>query len=312
MLSRRLLRTKAIKALYMHLQSHNDNLIASEKSMLLSIDKAYDLYYQMLSLPVEVAHYAEQRQELAKKKQLPTHEDLNPNRKFVDNSVITLLNDSDTLNDYIASRKLGWKKHPELIRAIYNDMLEKDYYKKYMASEERSLREDQQFIEDFYVHQTADCALLDEVIEEMSILWIDDLPAILAMVTRTISNIRQSHTDIKAAPKFKNEDDLRFVKILFQKSLINFSDNVKYIEKFTNNWDMERVVFVDSIIMCAAMTELTTFPDIPIKVTLDEYIDLAKYYSTPGSSLFINGVLDKMVSALNQEEKIKKSGRGLM
>ena len=161
MLSRRLLRTKAIKALYAHLKSEADNMIATEKTLLASIDKAYDLYFQMLVLPVEIARYAEQRQELARRKKLPTHEDLHPNTKFVENEAIRRLADSDAVGDYVASRKLGWARNPELIRTLYNRLIETDYYKSYMASETRSLKEDEQLLERFFASELQECDALD-------------------------------------------------------------------------------------------------------------------------------------------------------
>lgn len=269
MLSRRLLRTKAIKALYAHLKSEADNMIATEKTLLASIDKAYDLYFQMLVLPVEIARYAEQRQELARRKKLPTHEDLHPNTKFVENEAIRRLADSDAVGDYVASRKLGWARNPELIRTLYNRLIETDYYKSYMASETRSLKEDEQLLERFFASELQECDALDEALDEQSILWNDDLGHVLTMVIRTLAAMRQSHKDVKVLPKFKNDDDLDFVRTLFEKTLINYSENLRYIEKFTRNWDVERIVFMDNLIMATALTELVSFPSIPVKVTLD-------------------------------------------
>lgn len=142
MLSRRQLRIKAIKALYAHLKSDSDNMIASEKNMMNSIDKTYDLYFQMMTLPVELAHYAQQRQELAKQKKLPTYEDLHPNTRFIDNAVIRMIADSDTVNDRMAARKLGWSKYPELIRTLYNQLAATDYFQAYMSASESSFKAD--------------------------------------------------------------------------------------------------------------------------------------------------------------------------
>lgn len=311
MLSRRLLRIKVIKALFAHLKSEADNMITSEKSLMTSVDKAYDLYFQILSLPVELARYAEQRIELAQQKKLPTHEDLHPNTKFVDNAVIRVLANSDALNDYLAARKLGWAKQPDLIRALYTQLIESEYFKNYMLTEERSFTEDKKFIEDFF-KEMGNCEALDNTLEEMSILWSDDLCYILLMILRTLSLLRPSHTEIKVQTKYKSDDDPVFVRTLFEKSLINYNQYQEYIDKFTNNWDLERIVFMDNLIIGTAMAELISFPDIPVKVTLDEYIEIAKAYSTPGSSTFINGVLDKIVESLTAEERIKKAGRGLL
>lgn len=312
MLSRRQLRIKAIKALYAHLKSESDNMIVSEKNMMAAIDKTYDLYFQMMELPVELARYAQQRQEIAKQKKLPTHEDLNPNTRFVDNAAIRKIADSDTINDRLAARKLGWGQSPELIRTLYNQLVATDYYQAYMAAPESSFKADVELLCTFFERELQECPLLDEVLEEQSILWSDDLGFVLTLVIRTLSNMRQSHQDVKMLPEFKSEEDVEFVKLLFEKTLINYNDRLSYIERFTRNWDVERIVFMDNLIMGTAITELITFPSIPVKVTLDEYIDIAKFYSTPGSSTFINGVLDKIVEALKEEGKLKKSGRGLI
>ncbi len=311
MLSRRLLRIKVIKALFAHIKSGADNMIASEKTLMLSVDKAYDLYFQILILPVELMRYAEQRQDLARQKKLPTFEDLNPNTKFVDNSVIRLIANSDSVNDRVASRKLGWSQYPELIRSLHTQLIESDYYKEYMQSEERSFDEDKKLVATFY-NSLQECEALDDVLEEMSILWSDDLPYIIMMADRTLSNLRSSHSEVRVASKFKSDEDPEFLKTLFEKTLINFTANQDYIEKFMANWDIERIVFMDNLIIGTAMAELVSFPAIPVKVTLDEYIEISKYYSTPGSSTFINGVLDKIVESLTNDGRIKKAGRGLI
>lgn len=312
MISRRLLRIKAMKALYAHLKSESDSLAASERSFVTSIDKTYDLYFHMLSLIVEIARYAENRQEMAKQKKLPTYEDLNPNRKFVENSVIALIADSDSVNDYVAAHKLSWAQYPELIKTLFAQLEQSDYYKRYMLSEERSFREDLALVRDFYTTELEDSEALEDVLDEQSILWNDDLGFALIMVERTLSNMRPTHQEVKVVQKFKSEDDLTFAKELFTKAAINFAENTTLIEKFMSNWDVERIAFMDNVILALAVTELTSFPSIPVKVTLDEYIEISKYYSTPGSSNFINGILDRVVAHLNAEGRIKKSGRGLL
>lgn len=312
MISRRLLRIKALKALYAHLKSESESLMASEKTLIASIDKTYDLYFQMLSLIVEVARYADERQQAAMQKKLPTYEDLNPNRKFVENAVVHLIAESDSVNDYLAAHKLSWARYPELIKALYLQLEQSEYYKKYMTSQERSFREDLALVTDFYTNELESSEMLEEVLDEQSILWNDDLGFALIMVTRTLSNMRQSHRDVKVLPKFKSEEDLEFAKELFEKAAVNYDSNLEVIEQFTRNWDIERIAFMDNIIMVTAMAELISFPSIPVKVTLDEYIEIAKYYSTASSSTFINGVLDKVVNTLTEEGRINKSGRGLI
>ena len=312
MISRRMLRIKVVKALYAHMKSDADSLMASEKMLVTSIDKTYDLYFLLMSLVVEMAQYAEQRQEAAKNKKLPTYKDLNPNRKFVDNAVIRLLAQSDSVNDYLASRKLSWAKYPELVKALYTQLEQSDYFKKYMTSQESSFREDLALITEFYTRELEESEILESALDEMSILWNDDLGFALIMVTRTLSNMRASHTDVKVLPKFKSIEDLDFARELFAKAAVNFDNYQEEIEKYTRNWDVERIAFMDNLIMATAVAELVTFPSIPVKVTLDEYIEIAKYYSTHGSSTFINGILDKIVASFTEEGKINKSGRGLI
>lgn len=311
MLSRRLLRVKVAKSLYAHLKSGSTNLMVSEKNLIASIDKAYDLYFQMMALIVDVARYAEHRIELAKQKKLPTYEDLNPNRRFVDNAVITMLANSESVGDVLATRKISWSHYPDTIKDVYNRMIESDYYKSYMGASISTFTDDKKFVEAFFNSLEDDEALAD-TLDEMSLLWNDDLSFALYMAIRTVSSLKQSHTDVKVLPKFKSEDDLEFACTLFRKSLVQYDENQDIVDRFTSNWDVERIAFMDNLIISIAIAELTNFDSIPVKVTLDEWIDIAKFYSSPTSSNFVNGVLDKIVAELTESGKIKKSGRGLL
>lgn len=312
MLSRRLLRIKVLKALYAHIKSESDNVSASEKNLMASVDKAYDLYVHLFGLVVEVARYAEERQEIARQKKLPTFEDLNPNRRFVENGVVAMIAGSRSVNDYAAARKLSWNDARELIKTLYNQLIEADYFKRYMSAEECSFKDDLKLVQDFYTNEIGQCELLDDVLEEQSVMWCDDLGFALMMLLRTLSNVRRSSTDVKLMDEFKNEDDPQFTRTLFRKTLENYDESLKIIGSFTENWDLERIAFMDNLIMAMAMTELRTFASIPVKVTLDEYIEISKYYSTAGSGQFINGVLDKVVEKFVAEGEICKSGTGLI
>ena len=285
---------------------------ASEKSLVLSIDKTYELYIQMLGLIVDVARYAEERQEIARQKKLPTYEDLNPNRKFVENVVVARIAESEAVRSFLSKHSLGWGRYPELIKNIYNVLIQSSFYAKYMQSQSRSFKEDLQLVTDFYVNCLEDNEALEEALEEQSIYWSDDLGYALMVVVRTLSNMRESHEELRLQPKFKSEEDLIFAKELFAKSALQYGQNELYLDRFTHNWDVERLAFMDKLIMSVAITEIVSFSSIPVKVSLDEYIELSKYYSSPTSSTFINGVLDKAVEALTEEGKVKKAGRGLL
>ena len=312
MLSRRLLRLKVVKGLYAHIKSESDNLQASEKSLVLSIDKTYELYIQLMGLIVDVARYAEERQEIARQKKLPTYEDLNPNRKFVENVVVARIAESEAVQSFLSKHSLGWSRYPELIKNIYNTLIQSPFYNKYMLSSNRSFKEDLQLVTDFYVNCLEDNEVLEDALEEQSIYWSDDLGYALMIVIRTLSNMRESHQELRLQPKFKSDEDLIFAKELFAKSALQFSQNQLYLDRFTHNWDVVRLAFMDKLIMSVAMTEIVSFSSIPVKVSLDEYIELSKYYSSPTSSTFINGVLDKVVESLTEEGKVNKSGRGLL
>jgi N utilization substance protein B len=313
MLSRRLLRIKVVKALYAILQTGEQDMKVARKNLRFSIDKAYDLYFQLLWLIVEVRRLAEQRIELGRKKHLPTTEERNPNMKFVENELILRIEESDAIVDYLKKKKLGWSLYPELIKELYSLLTESNYYKRYMNSTRGDLREDTELVSAFYSSpELEDNELLESVLEEQSILWNDDLGFALIMVTKTLEKVREGQCDIPVLAEFKSPDDPDFADKLFVEAADAFEDNLRYVERFTRNWDVERIAFMDNLIMATAITEITAFPEIPMKVTLDEYIEIAKYYSTPGSNLFINGVLDKVADILAEEGRIDRQSKGLV
>lgn len=312
MFSRRFLRIKVIKSLYAHFRSEGDSLIAAEKNLVSSVDKAYDLYLQMLELIVDVRRYAAERIEIARNKKLPTYEDLNPNMRFVENRAVTDIEESAALGNSVARRGLGWGDYPELIKRLYGRMTESEYYRTYMAAGTHDFAADRDMAIDFYIETVQDDEMLETVVEEQSIFWCDDIDFVLSMVVRTLEDFKPGQEDIPLERQYRSDDDLSFTKELLRKTMVNFGGYQEYIEKYTRNWDVERIAFLDNIIIACAMAELTGFESIPVKVTMDEYIEIAKYYSTPGSSVFINGVLDKIVEELRNEGKINKSGRGLL
>lgn len=287
-------------------------MAVSGKNLMHSIDKTYDLYLQMLSLVVDVKRYAEERIELGRNKKLPTFDDLHPNTLFVSNEPIIQIESDKALNDRLAKASLGWQRYPELIRHLYNKMSDSDYFKTYMALPTASFRDDVHLVQEFYIQTVQDDELLESVVEEQSILWGDDIDFVLGMVVRTLDNFRPNQASLPLSVTYKNDDDRQFAEDLFHMTVMEFSEFQAYIDRFTQNWDVERIAFIDNLIMAAAMAELTRFDFIPVKVTMDEYIEISKYYSTPGSSTFINGILDKVTVSLTEEGRIDKKGRGLL
>jgi len=264
-------------------------------------------------LLIDVADYAQNRIDLASKKRIPTHEDLNPNKKFTDNLLIRKFEQNKALKSYLNNQKLSWVNYPELIKNLYNEIKESEIYKTYMSSEISSFTEDKKFVSDLYSHVIAQYEPLYQNLEEQSIYWNDDIEFVIQMIIKSIKVFKaNSDEETELMPLFKSEEDKEFAKRLFRKMILNYKEHEGLISKFIQNWDVERVAFLDNVIMCLAISELIEFPEIPTKVTLDEYIEIAKFYSTEKSNVFINGILDKIVEYLKKEGRIVKTGRGLI
>lgn len=318
MLSRRLLRIKTVKSLYSYFQSGEDSLARSEKELTASIRKSYELYLMMIALVGEVAAVGRERIAIGQAKLMPTEEDLHPNRRFVDNRVIARIESSAALADAMTRYKAGWKGQETLMKRLYQDMVAAPYYKRYMEapteglSEREAFAADRRFVTDFLSIHIEDNDYFEEALEEMSMFWVDDISYSLGLAIRTIGFLNENSADLDIMPMYKNDEDKEYVETLFRKALLGHEEYFGYIDRFTQNWDFERIAFMDKLIMLAAITELIQFPTIPVKVTLDEFIEISKYYSTPGSSVFVNGILDKAVVWLTKEGKIVKRGRGLI
>ena len=312
MLSRRVLRTKVVKAVYAHTQCEDLTPAASEKNLVLSINRAYDLYFHLLALVPEIAEYAAERIRIGENKKLPTYDDLHPNRKFIENKVIARLVEDEGLQAELKSRKLSWANHRDLIVALYNALIRQTFYQKYMQSEERSFRQDAQLVSDIYMTMLEEFEPLESALEAQSILWNDDLGFLLTMVSRTVLSMREGHEAIKLMPQFKSEEDLDYAKSLLRNSIASYDRISLLLDNAMNNWDIERVALMDKIILVAAIAEAENFPSILVRVTMNEYIDIAKCYSTESSGGFINGILDKIIARLTDEGKIVKSGKGLL
>jgi len=310
MISRRLLRIKILQILYAHYNSEGTDRLKSEKDLVFSIQKAYDLYFYLVLLAIDIKRYAVSRIELARNKKLPTWDDLHPNTRFVDNEVIRQIEESDALSKFTAERKLSWVNHPELIKNLYVKLIESTYYQQYLERSSCNYDDDKQLLVDFYTAELEDYDLFYEILEEQSIFWNDDIDFTIVMVIKTISEIRPYKTAFP--PLYKSDEDREFAFHLLRASIAHHDEYHKLIETFIDNWDIERVAQIDSLIMHMAINELIEFPSIPVKVTFDEYLELAKYYSTPKSSIFINGLLDKISADLTEKGIITKIGRGLM
>ncbi|MCG8411963.1 MAG: transcription antitermination factor NusB [Bacteroidales bacterium] len=312
MVSRRLLRVKVLQVCYAYLSTSEQTINQAEKELFFSIDKSYDLYHYLMLLMIDVIQYAEHRIDMAKNKKMPSPEDLNPNTKFIENRLVKRLKENEKFNHYLKSQKLSWTNHTDLVKGLFNEIKDSELYQNYMDSEVRGYNEDKKFVIDVYTKIIFNYEPLYLNLEEQSIYWNDDIEFVIGMVIKTLRTFKATEINDKLMPLFKNEEDRDFVKRLFRKALLNHKEYGDLISKFIKNWDVERIAFMDIVVMSIAISEITEFSDIPVKVSLDEYIEIAKYYSTEKSNVFINGILDKIVDHLRGEGKIRKLGRGLV
>ncbi|KGO05846.1 MULTISPECIES: transcription antitermination protein NusB [Dokdonia] len=278
-----------------------------------SMNQMYNLYLLMLDLMVEVHAFAKAEQEKISKKILATEEEKNPNTKFINNQVLTKLSDNAELRDEISKRKLKhWRQNDEYVAIIYNEIVASDRYASYMEEEETTFKIDRKFVVDIYTEIIAPNDKLYDYIEDARLTWIDDLPMINMAVLRRLGKLKPASPESSLLPSlFKNEEDVHFGTELLEKTVANETFLANEITENTPNWDKERIADVDMVLIKMALCEFLKFPTIPVKVTINEYLEISKEYSTPKSSIFINGILDKLVKQYEREKRLKKEGRGL-
>lgn len=313
MISRRIIRIKVLQVLYAYYSSEEKSINTIEKELFFCIQKTYDLYYYLFALVLEIADYAENRIEIRRNKHQPTYDDLNSNIKFISNQVILQLRQNKQIETYINQRKLSWVGYPELIKDLYNFMIESDFYNEYMADSTRSFLDDRKFIDKLLNKIVLVTEDLYVALEEQSIYWNDDVEFVISMISKTLKKFNElSGSDQQLMPMFKDREDQDFAKDLLRKAIINHDELREMIKEHSQNWDVERIAFMDILVMQLAIAEFLFFPSIPTKVTLNEYIELSKFYSTDKSRNFVNGILDKTLKDLKQSGKIVKAGRGLV
>jgi N utilization substance protein B len=266
----------------------------------------------MLYLMVDLKRFAENRIEIARAKKAPTYEDLHPNTKFIDNPVIRQIEENEALKTYVSKNKLTWSHQKEFIRDLYNHLTGSDLYADYMNREGQSYEADKDFVLRIYNTLLPDFEPLFQQLEEQSIYWNDEVELVISFIIKSLREMDHQGQGDLHFPLFKKEEDKDFASELFRKTIRNYKEYDQIIEDNSQNWDLERIAFMDILIMKMAITEILEFPSIPTKVTLDEYIEIAKYYSTEKSNIFINGILDKVIAQLKSENRINKQGRGLI
>ncbi|WP_264522425.1 transcription antitermination factor NusB [Flavobacterium sp. N1994] len=301
-----------MQSIYALHQKSSDDIEKEEKFLLHSIDAIQDLYLIMLSCLIEIRKKEVIFLEASSKKHLATPEEKNPNRKFVNNAVLQLLEENNSLSIALEKRKINnWSMNDDYILLLLNEIRQSDLYQKYMSTKKSSFQEDKDFVIDMFTDLIAPNEKLYDYLEDNKLTWIDDIPLVNTQILKQLKQISDKE-DFRVVKLFKDEEDKEFVSLLFRKTVLNEVDLAKeYIDK-TPNWDAERIAEIDTIILKMAICEFLKFPSIPVKVTINEYLEIAKEYSTPKSSLFINGILDNLVKEFQNENKIQKTGRGLI
>ena len=312
MINRRHIRVKVMQSVYAILQSHNDDIIREEKFLKHSISKMFDLYVLNIQLLVEVQKLAAKKMGLSKKKILATAEDLKPNTKFIDNKVIHAIATSVSVEGYIELNNLrNWEEDNEYVKIIFEELLKSDLYNTYLATEEDSFKLDKTFVLDFFKEIVAPNDKLAEYYEDKMISWVDDIPFVNTWVVKTLSKQKANGLFVLGS-LYKDKDDEDFVSNLFRKTVLKQAEYEKEISDKTPNWESDRIAEIDMILIKMSITEFINFPSIPTRVTINEYIEISKDYSTSKSSYFINGVLDKISREFIANKKIVKIGRGLL
>jgi transcription antitermination protein NusB len=313
MLNRRHIRIKVMQAIYAMQKSGNDNIESQEKFLLASLENIQDLYLTIMSIFAELQKNEAKHLELLRKKHLATPEERNPNTKFVDNQVITLLSENESLNNALEARKIKtFELKNDFILALLKDIKASEIYATYMANKIRSFEDDKLFIEQLFTDLIASNDKLYEFIEDAKLTWVDDLPIVNTLILKQLKNIKNQENAFYVPRLYKDIEDKEYAVTLFRKTVLNSNELEKEFVNKTNNWDADRIAEIDSIILKLAICELLKFPSIPVKVTINEFLELAKEYSTKKSSIFINGILDNLVKDYTTNKRLIKTGRGLM
>ncbi len=315
MLTRRHLRVKVMQCIYALTQSNDGSVEKQQKFLRASIENTYNLYLLVLSLLIEVHAMAADQIKLSSKKYLVNASDKFPNReKFIQNKLLLQLSNNGPLKHQIASRKLqNWYLNEEYVKIVYKEIVESEVYQKYMSSPKTTFDDDKALLIKLFKEVIAPNEKVYDYFEDDKLTWVDDIPIVNTFLFKQFKKVKENQKESYFLPRLvKDDEDLEFADTLLKKTLLNNEKWEKEIEGKTPNWDKDRIADIDTILLKMAICELLNFPSIPEKVTINEFLEIAKEYSTPKSSIFINGVLDKLVKEYQEEDKLKKVGRGLL
>jgi transcription antitermination protein NusB len=311
-LNRRHIRIKVMQTIYAMHQKGSDSIEKEEKFLLVSIENLMDLYLIILSSLIELTQKELEYIETSKKKHLATPAERNPNLKFTENAVLQLLKSSRSIQVALETRKINnWTANDDAILLLLQDVKQSKVYLDYMSEKASSFDLDKQFVVDLFSEVIAPNEKLYSYLEDYKLTWVDDIPVVNTQILKQLKQLTDT-SEFRVSSLFKDEDDKEFATLLFRKTVLNEGELAKeYLDK-TPNWDVDRIAEIDTILLKMAICELLKFPSVPVKVTINEFLEIAKEYSTPKSSIFINGILDNLVKTYQSTGRMNKSGRGLL
>lgn len=313
MVNRRHIRSKVLQTVYAMTQNKSDQLDVYERYLLSSIENIRELYLVMLSSLTELQRVEKEFLEASSKKHLVTAEERNPNTKFADNAVLNVLSQSESLNHWMEELHINqFNVNDHYIKNLLEEIKGSELYQKYMSNRINDFQEDKRFVIQLFTDFIAPNEKIYAFLEDNKMSWIDDIPVVNTAILKQLEGLKSEKDHFRINRVFKDEEDKEFARQLFRKTALNADVFVKEYEDKTRNWELDRLAEIDGIILNLAVCELQKFPSIPVKVTINEYLELAKEYSTPKSSIFINGILDALVKEYKKENKLNKTGRGLI
>lgn len=308
MINRVLIRSKVLQMVYAFYQKENTNLRDMEKEFIESLEKSYELYHYLLLLMNDITYYAEKRIDQKRNKYLPTEEDINPNTRFIDNRFVAQLRENHALDHYVSAHKLSWDHHEQLIKTLFEQISTSPAYIEYMQADSCDYEADKEVWRKIFKQTLNNGSDLAETLEEDCIYWNDDLDIVITFVIKTIKRFEQAKgADQELLPMFKDNDDKLFALKLFRAAIQNGEEYRQMITSSVKNWELERLAMMDLIILQIALAEILEVEEIPLNVSFNEYIDLAKVFSTEKSGTFINGTLDHLVQQLKKDNKLFKN-----
>jgi N utilization substance protein B len=308
MINRVLIRIKAVQMVYAYYQSGNKDLVKAEKEFFHSLEKSYDLYFFLLQLVLAVTHFAEQRIDTGRNKYLPTEEEKNPNLRFVNNAFVAQLVKNASLNHHLNNSGMSWVNYDSFVKSLYEKITTEDFFQEYMNEPVASYESDKEVWRKIFKRVLQQSEELYEVLEEQSIYWNDDLDIVITFVIKSIKRFEPgSGANQPLLPMYKDDSDKAYASSLFRGSILHGVQYRVLIEEATKNWELERLALMDLLILQVALTEIMEIEGIPVNVSLNEYIDIAKVYSTQKSGTFVNGILDQVVTTLREQHKLFKA-----